>query len=224
MNVKDFFKKVCSRFLLLNLLAMAVVVLLFCLGVYYGLNLYTHHGEGIVVPELKGMRFQKAYLLLEEKGLDIVVSDSGYNKAMPADCILAQVPGHGQKVKEGHTIYVTVNSPSSPTFAIPDIVDNSSLREAEAKLTALGFRLMPAQRVTGEKDWVYGLLCRGRRISNGDRVPIDYPLTLMVGSGAFDDSDDVDYVDADNSSEFSSDGDVDDFEEVTEPPVAEKSE
>ena len=83
---------------------------------------------------------------------------------------------------------------------------------------------MPAQRVTGEKDWVYGLLCRGRRISNGDRVPIDYPLTLMVGSGAFDDSDDVDYVDADNSSEFSSDGDVDDFEEVTEPPVAEKSE
>ena len=224
MNAKEFFKKVCSRFVLLNLLAMALVVALLCLGVGYGLDFYTHHGEGIEVPELEGMRYQKAYFLLQEKGLNIVVSDSGYNKAMPADCILAQVPGHGQKVKEGHTIYVTVNSPSSPTFAIPDIVDNSSLREAEAKLTALGFRLMPAQRVTGEKDWVYGLLCRGRRISNGDRVPIDYPLTLMVGSGAFDDSDDVDYVDADNSSEFSSDGDVDDFEEVTEPPVAEKSE
>jgi beta-lactam-binding protein with PASTA domain len=224
MNVKDFFKKVCSRFLLLNLLAMAVVVLLFCLGVYYGLNLYTHHGEGIVVPELKGMRFQKAYLLLEEKGLDIVVSDSGYNKAMPAECILAQTPGHDQKVKRGHTIYVTVNSPLSPTFAIPDIVDNSSLREAEAKLMALGFRLMPVQRVAGEKDWVYGILCRGRRISNGDRIPIDHPLTLMVGSGTIDESDDVDYVSPDYSLDLIEGGTVDDFDEVTEPPVSEKTE
>jgi beta-lactam-binding protein with PASTA domain len=213
-----------SHFVLLNLLAMALVLVLLCLGVDYGLDIYTHHGEGIEVPELEGMRYQKAYFLLQEKGLNIVVSDSGYNKAMPADCILAQVPGHGQKVKEGHTVYVTVNSPSSPSFAIPDIIDNCSLREAEAKLTALGFRLMPAQRVTGEKDWVYGLLCRGRRISNGDRVPIDYPLTLMVGSGSFDDSADVDYVDADSSLEFSDDGGVDDFEEVKAPPVAEKSE
>ena len=223
MNAKEFFKKVCSRFLLLNLLAMAVVVLLLCLGVGYGLDLYTHHGEGIEVPELIGMRFQKAYLLLQEEGLDLVVSDSGYNKAMPADCILAQTPGHGQMVKEGHTVYVTVNSPSSPTFAIPDIVDNSSLREAEAKLTAMGFRLAPTQRVTGEKDWVYGILCRGRRVSNGDRVPIDYPLTLMVGSGAYDESDSVDYVGSNYSIEVSDESDVDEFEEVTEPPVAEKA-
>lgn len=221
MNAKGFFKKVCSRFLLLNLLAMAVVVLLLCLGVGYGLDFYTHHGEGIEVPELKGMRYQKAYLLLEEKGLNIVVSDSGYNKALPADCILAQMPGHGQKVKEGHVVYVTVNSPSSPTFAIPDIVDNSSLREAEVKLTAMGFHLTPAQRVTGEKDWVYGILCRGRRVSNGDRIPIDYPLTLMVGSGSYDESSDVDYVDGGYSSSESNEGDVDEFVEVTEPPVAE---
>ena len=221
MNAKKFFKKVCSRFLLLNLLAMVVVVVLLCLGVGYGLDLYTHHGEGIEVPELKGMRYQKACLLLEEKGLNIVVSDSGYNKTLPADCILAQMPGHGQKVKEGHTIYVTVNSPSSPTFAIPDIVDNSSLREAEAKLTAMGFRLAPTQRVTGEKDWVYGILCRGRRVSNGDRVPIDYPLTLMVGSGTYDESADVDYVDSGSSLDMSDEDDVDEFEEVTEAPVGE---
>ena len=224
MNAKEFFKKVCSRFLLLNLLAMVIVVVLLCLGVGYGLDLYTHHGEGIEVPELKGMRYQKACLLLEEKGLNIVVSDSGYNKTYPADCILAQIPGHGQKVKEGHVIYVTVNSPSSPTFAIPDIVDNSSLREAEAKLTAMGFHLAPAQRVTGEKDWVYGILCRGRRISNGDRVPIDYTLTLMVGSGTYDESADVDYVEGGYSSGGTDEGDVDEFEEVTEPPVAEKAE
>jgi hypothetical protein len=70
----------------------------------------------------------------------------------------------------------------------------------------------------GEKDWVYGILCRGRRVSNGDRVPIDNPLTLMVGSGTYDESTDVDYVDADNEGEAVMEGgDIDDFVEVTEP-------
>ena len=225
MNAKEFFNKICSRFLLLNLLAMVIVVLLLCVGVGYGLDLYTHHGEGIEVPELKGMRYQKAYLLLQEKGLNIVVSDSGYNKTMPADCILAQMPGHGQKVKEGHIVYVTVNSPSSPTFAIPDIVDNSSLREAEAKLTAMGFRLAPTQRVTGEKDWVYGILCRGRRVTAGEMVSIDLPLTLMIGSGEYDsDEIELDYIEpeyrlgGEDEAELGGGSykEKDDFEEVKE--------
>lgn len=217
MNAKDFFGKLFSRYLVGHLMAMAVVVVLLCVGVKFGLDEYTHHGQGIVVPDVKGMTYEKAYRQLDELGLAIVVSDSGYNKQLPADCILAQTPGSGQQVKEGHVVYVTVNSPSSPTFAIPDIVDNSSYREAEARLMAMGFRLTAPQWVDGEKDWVYGILCRGRRVSNGDRIPIDYPLTLMVGKGTFDDTDDIEYIDPAYTPE---DGDMDDFEEVKEPPTA----
>ena len=193
MNVKEFMSKIMSKvggfYVILNLLGMALVVVVLCLIVKFGLAVYTHHGEGIAVPDLKGMSYHKARLLLEENQLNIVVSDSGFVKTMPADCILAQTPGFGSKVKSGHTIYVTVNSPSSPTFAIPDIVDNYSFREAEAKLMAMGFRLTEPQKVVGEKDWVYGIICRGRRVSNGDRVPIDYPLTLMIGTGTYDEED-----------------------------------
>jgi len=193
MNVKEFMSKIMSKvggfYVILNLLGMALVVVMLCLIVKFGLAVYTHHGEGIAVPDLKGMSYHKARLLLEENQLNIVVSDSGFVKTMPADCVLAQTPGFGTKVKSGHTIYVTVNSPSSPTFAIPDIVDNSSFREAEAKLMAMGFRLTEPQKVVGEKDWVYGIICRGRRVSNGDRVPIDYPLTLMIGTGTYDEED-----------------------------------
>jgi len=216
MDIKGITRKVFSRYLMLHLLAMAVVVVLLCVGVKFGLDWYTHHGEGIVVPQLNGMSYEKAYQLLEENGLQIVVSDSGYSKKMPADCILAQTPGHGQRVKQGHIVYVTVNSPSSPTFAIPDIVDNTSVREAEAKLMAMGFRLTQPQLVVGEKDWVYGILCRGRRVSNGDRIPIDYPLTLMVGQGTYDDSEEVDYIDPTYSEDMEA---TDDFEEVTAPPA-----
>ena len=221
MNKKEFFSKLFSRYLLIHFAAMLLVVALVVFGITYGLDWYTHHGQGIEVPQVQGMNYNKARLKIDELGLTIVVSDSGYNKQKPADCILAQSPGPGAKVKEGHTIYVTVNSPSSPTFAIPDIVDNASVREAEAKLTAMGFKLTPPQKVTGEKDWVYGIMCRGRRVSNGDRIPIDYPLTLMVGSGAYDESEDYEYVDptydAPEIVEGVDGGDVDEFVEVNEP-------
>ena len=102
MNAKEFFGKMGSLYLWGNLLAMVLVVVLLCIGVKYGLEYYTHHGEGIVVPKVQGMTYNKARLLLEQEGLIILVSDSGYNKTLPADCILAQTPGNGTKVKQGH--------------------------------------------------------------------------------------------------------------------------
>jgi len=195
MSIREFFLKLTRSYLMLNLLGMLVFLVVLCIGVSFGLDIYTHHGEGIEVPELKGLDYEVAHRKLDELGLTIVVSDSGYNKRQPANTVLAQTPGYGQKVKQGHVIYVTINSPSSPSFSLPDIVDNSSLREAEAKLTAMGFQLTPPEMVDGEKDWVYGIICRGRRVSNGDRISIDYPLTLMVGRGS-DDMDEMLYADS----------------------------
>lgn len=214
MEAKEFFGKFCSKFLIGNLLAMLLVAIALLLGVKYGLDWYTHHGEGIKVPKVEGMLYANAHSLITEDGLNIVVSDSGYNKRLPANCILSQNPGAGTMVKSGHTIYVTVNSPSSPSFAIPDVVDNSSYREAEAKLMALGFKLMPPQLVDGEKDWVYGILCRGRRVSSGDHVSIEDPLTLIIGSGSYESDEDIDYVEPEY--QMMQSGDVDEFEELVE--------
>ena len=194
MNAKNLFRKLGGGYLWGNLIAMAVVVVLLFLGVKYGLELYTNHGECIIVPNLKGLTYNKAYRLVTDDGLIIMVSDSGYNKRLPADCILAQTPGPGTAVKQGHIIYVTVNSSASPSFPIPDIVDNSSYREAEAKLTAMGFRLLPPKYVVGEKDWVYGIVSRGRRISTGDVVSVGSPLTLLVGNGHYGDDEEIDYI------------------------------
>jgi beta-lactam-binding protein with PASTA domain len=216
MRTKDFFRKIVSPFLLGNLLAMAVVIVLLFLGLKYGLAWYTHHNEGIKVPKVEGMIYSNALLLMEENGLRIMVTDSGYNKRLPANCILAQSPGEGTMVKEGHMIYVTLNAPSSPSFAIPDVIDNSSYREAEAKLTALGFKLLPPKVVMGEKDWVYGIISRGRRVSTGDMVSVESPLTLMIGSGTYDQEDeDLDYVEPEYRRMLGED--VDEFEEVEEP-------
>ena len=216
MKTKEFFGKFCSKFLFWNLIAMALVVILLVVGVNYGLDWYTHHGESIRVPNIEGMRIAKAREMMDECGLEIVVTDSGYNKRLPADCVLTQSPGAGLTVKSGHTIYVTINSSNSPSVAIPDVVDNSSYREAEAKLISLGFKVLPPQYVTGEKDWVYGVSCNGRKVSTGERVSIEQPLTLLVGSGQYSADEELNVVGDDDTMMQSGNGEVDDFEEVTE--------
>ena len=230
MKTKDFFGKFFNGYLWGNLLAIVLVIVALCFGVKYGLEWYTRHGEGIKVPKIEGMLYGNARTLILDDGLNIMVADSGYNKKLPANCILAQNPGEGTMVKTGHTIYVTVNSPSSPSFAIPDLIDNSSYREAEAKLMAIGFKLLPPKLIPGEKDWVYGILSRGRRLSTGDVVSIETPLTLIIGNGSYDSEEELDYVEPEyrmmpsddplseeSSSGFGAIGEEDDFEEVKTP-------
>ena len=216
MRTKEFFGKFCSKFLIWNLIAMALVIILLVVGVNYGLDWYTHHGESIRVPNIEGMRIAKARETMEECGLEIVVTDSGYNRRLPADCVLSQNPGAGLTVKSGHIIYVTINSSNSPSVAIPDVVDNSSYREAEAKLISLGFKVLPPQYVTGEKDWVYGVLCNGRRVTAGERVSIEQPLTLQIGSGQYGADEELNVIGGDDATMQSGNDEVDDFEEVKE--------
>jgi beta-lactam-binding protein with PASTA domain len=211
MDIKKFFGKFVSRYLLGHLFAMAMVVLLLCIGVMYGLSEYTHHGEGIELPDLYGMDYSDAITLLSEKGIYVVANDTGYNKRMSANSVLLQMPGAGTKVKEGRTIYVTINSTSSPKVKIPDIIDNSSYREAQARLTAVGFVLLEPKVIDGERDWVYGVLSGSRNLQAGDMISIEAPLQLVIGNGT---SEDEEEEDAMLDMPTSSGEDIDEFIEV----------
>ncbi len=228
MESKEFFNKLMSRYLWGHIAAMIAVVVVVCAGVKFGIDLYTHHGEAISVPDIRHKKYADAEHLLSERGLQIVVSDTGYVKTLPPDCILEQSPTPGEKVKSGHIIYVTVNSSHSPTLVVPDVIDNSSYREAKAKLIAMGFKIGEPKFVAGEKDWVYGIMANGLSVNAGDRVPVDARLTILVGDGQIGDPDDVDIIDpemedAGDDFEETKEGDIstqedkDEFEVVTSP-------
>lgn len=180
MNIKQ---KLLSPIVWGNLLAMFLVALLLCLLLWKGMDAYTHHGEAIKVPKLVGLQESDANYRLTQLGLHAIVVDSAYNKAMAPGAILEQIPAAGRQVKSGRNVYLTVNTSHMPTMALPDLADNSSLREAQAKLSAMGFRLAPVERVTGDKDWVYGIKSGGHNVYAGQRIPVDVPLVLQVGSG-----------------------------------------
>lgn len=194
MTPSEFFKKFKSKYLWGNLIAMALVVILLGVGVRYGLDVYTHHGEAIRVPDMRYKKFADAEHILKNLGLEIVVTDTGYVRNLPADCILEQSPAFGVTVKSGRIVYVTINSAHSPTITIPDVIDNSSLREAMAKLTAMGFKLGQTEYVKGEEDWVYGILVKGKHVVAGDKVSVDDILIIQVGDGQRDVADSVSFV------------------------------
>lgn len=196
MTTKEFASKLKSGYVWKNLMLMFLFVVVLVVGAAFGTDIYTHHGEEIKVPDVRTKIFTDAERLLEDMDLQIVVTDTSYNRHLPADCVLQQTPMPGAVVKSGRIIYVTINASEKPTLTLPDIIDNSSEREAIAKLRILGFKVGTTQYVPGEKGWVYGVLCRGRRLAYGDKVPLDAMVVLQVGNGALGDDANLEVTDA----------------------------
>lgn len=189
MTWKEFVGKITSKIIWMNLLFMVLFVLIMVAGSWIWLRKFTLHGEEVVVPNVKGMTADDARRALEQNGLSGVVTDSGYNKAFPLGTVLDQIPASDSRVKPGREIYLTTNTTRKPTLPLPDIADNSSLREAEARLIAMGLQLTEVEYVEGDKDWVYGVKFHGKNVFGGDRIPIDGELTLQVGSGDYGEDD-----------------------------------
>ncbi len=185
MNIKDFFSLRKNFFFWGNLLAMGVVVVGLIVGVFQWLGHYTRHDVSVEVPDVVGMKFDEAQALLARHKLVGVVSDSTYNTSRPGGIVLEMTPAKGAIVKDGRTVYMTVNTNCPPMRVIPDLIDNSSLREAEAKLLAMGFKLAENDSVPGEPDWIYGIKYKGAHLENGDELPVGATLVLEVGSGEY---------------------------------------
>ena len=182
MTKKEFFSFKSNKFFWLNILGMCLFVVIALVAALKWLDFYTQHGEGIEVPDLKGLSLNEAEARLKADGLEMSVIDSTYIAGYPYGCIIEQNPAIGVKVKQKHRIYVTINTNSVPLRAIPDIIDNCSLREAQAKVSASGFTLGENEFIQGETDWVYGVKYRGLQLATGAKVPVGATLVLVVGN------------------------------------------
>ena len=182
-SLKEFFSFKRKRFFWLNLIAMIVVVIGAAWGTLHWLDNYTRHGQSVTVTNVKGLPLRAAENEINNLGLNAIAIDSNYVKGMPAGAVLEQTPESNSKVKEGRTVYLTINTADVPKIAIPDIIDNSSSRQAEARLRAMGFKLTAPELIEGEKDWVYGVKYKEHQLMSGDKVPRESVLTLCIGAG-----------------------------------------
>lgn len=184
MTIKEFFSFRQNRLFWVNIIAMVVVLVGVIFGVLKALDNYTRHGEAVAVPDVKGLGLPEAQKIFADHGLECVVADSSYVKTLTAGCILDYTPAAGQRVKEGRMVYLTINTLDVPLQAVPDVADNSSVRQAEARLLAAGFRLTGNDSIPGERDWVYEVKYGGRVLGIGEKVPVGAILTLVIGNGS----------------------------------------
>ena len=190
-------KKKTKRIILINLIAMAAVIIAVPFAVLEWLDDYTLHGKVIEVPDVCGKSLDEGERLLNEKLLGYEIVDYKYQKGAAENEILEQRPAGAAKVKRGRKIQLTLNSGKEPMIQLPDVIDNSSLREAEARLRAAGFKLTEHVTVAGEKDWVYSVIRGKDTLKTASEVPLGSTLTLVIGSG--DEKNDAESIVVDDS-------------------------
>jgi len=198
MTFKELVGKLTSATIWGNLLAMVLVVLLLIFALWKWLDVYTKHGDEVIVPKVEGMLFPDARNTLAQVELVAVVVDSTYNRQMPAGMVIKQLPASESVVKVGRQVRLTINSSNMPTLELPALANNSSLREAKAILKQYGFRFGHVEYVDNEElDWVVAVKCQGSYVSTGDRIPRDAAVVLVCGNGNIIETEDTMEIDSD---------------------------
>ncbi len=159
-----------------------IVLLLFI--VQRSLKSYTRHGESVDVPDLRGKSLDEVKKMLGSKDLELQVMDSVYDMSKPPLSIVDQNPKANSKVKEGRTIYVTINATIAPTVEIPDLVGRSSLKYAKMQLESYGLKVgEPIYKDDPHLNAVIGMQINGRNVSAKTKVPGGTVIDLIVGNG-----------------------------------------
>jgi hypothetical protein len=179
MKINAFFRNIYFK----NLLAAILIFLVLVVAVLTWLNIYTHHGESVEIPNVKGLQIEEVAPIFANKKLYYQIIDSIFDKNAVPGSIVRTVPPAGSKVKEGRTIYITTNSVTAQLITIPDVKDLSQ-RQAISMLKSIGFERINIKSVSGvHRDLVIGLESRGLPMEAGMRATASTPLMLLVCSG-----------------------------------------
>lgn len=172
-----------NNILIKNLFFAIVLLLIIVFGVLAWLNSYTRHGKQVEIPDVRGLQMAEAAAFFEQRSLRYEVIDSIFVKNKKPGSILETAPPVGTHVKEGRTIYITLNAHTARMLLVP-VVKDMSQRQALAMLNSLGFDNVEVKLVSGPyKDLVLGLEARGKEVEPGARMEADVPLYLLVSLG-----------------------------------------
>lgn len=206
MGIKKYFTGKSGAIFWINVLLATVVLICIPVILFNTLDAYTNHGEKVSVPSVEGMKYYEAEEVLDQSGFVAVVADSTYKKSAKPGAVLDQTPKAGNLIKQGRIVYLTINLNGEPLVKMPDLVDNSSYREAEITLKALGFKLTAPTYVEGvEKDRVLKIKQGKRAVRAGEMISKERALTLFIGAGEIEE--DTLYFD-DGAEEYDIDTDI----------------
>ena len=111
MKIKEFFGKFYRPVVVFNCLGMMLVTLLLGIGAYFGLDLYTNHGDDIEMPDLYGVNLDVATKKMEALGLRLEVVGKACRSQMPENAIVLQSVAKGGLSRRAESLrYTSIRS------------------------------------------------------------------------------------------------------------------
>jgi eukaryotic-like serine/threonine-protein kinase len=163
-------------------LALLLTGLLFLL-VFLFLNIFTRHGDTIIVPDFKGSSLEKIQNenLLNE--FRFVIMDSIYDPSREKGTIIQQDPLAYAKVKKGRKVYITIVATLTEKVSMPNLID-LSLRQALVELKSAHLNINYLDYVEHfAENAVLEQLYLGELIEPGTLIEINSPIDLVIGKG-----------------------------------------
>lgn len=147
------------------------------------IDAWTRHGKEAVMPSVKGLSVYDAELRLSDAGFDVVIADSIYDAAVKPGTVVDQNPKANSTVKDGCTVYLSINAFSPRQVVLPTLTD-ISYRQAKSILDGLGIKNVTTDTVPSDfKDLVLSVKRDGKRLMAGARVPINAKIVVEIGAG-----------------------------------------
>ena len=168
-----------------NLIVSLIFIIILFIVVYFGLKMYTKHGDSQEVPVLKGLHISEALNILNDAGLEYEI-DSIYQMDAKPGMVIDQDPDPKSHVKSGRTIYLTIITQSAPEIAFPEIVDKTYI-EASAILKNHSLKIADTTYINDiARDVVLDVKFAGQPLRPGRMVPKGSKISLVLGNGKGD--------------------------------------
>ena len=169
-----------------NLLAALVVVVLLIVGAIIFLNVVTKHNQELIVPDLSNLTVEEARAVAEQEQMRVDVTDSVFVRRMKRGAVYRQNPVPGSKVKSGRRIALTINAVNPKEITMPNLVGYST-RQAKVELLSRGLvlgKLIYVQDMATNN--VLRQLHGNREIEPGVMVESGTVIDLVVGLNSLD--------------------------------------
>ncbi len=171
---KSFFKQI-------GIMIIVGVLLLF--AIIKGLDVYTHNGEFIIVPDLESFDADSLIVLSSIDYLQYKIMDSIYADDKMPGTVVAQNPKSSSKVKQGRKIYLSIVAKTPEMVVMPNLIDLSIRRAVDV----VQHSHLSIKEIQFEDDIALNAVI-GQKIFMVDvphdtLVPSGTAITLVVGNG-----------------------------------------
>jgi len=182
------FKFITNKPFWVNLLAAMALGFLIIFFILQLLGWITKHGEYLTVPSVKGKGTAEAMKLLDDKGFEVMITDSVYTDTARRGTVLKQIPDANSTVKINRTVFITVNRYVPPMIVMPPL-EGKGLNFVMAILQRNHLQLGDT---TFRPDFAKGTVLeqryKGSRIPAGAKVQWGSRIDLIVAGGLDEES------------------------------------